>query len=269
MLDLDQDVNQNGQTQPLQDTSSEGISEDSTQVVQGDVNNTDPVDDKGVSYKNRFMEERRKREAAEIRLQERERFLEIQQRYQPPPQPQTPPSPPQPQITDEQLWEMVQNSPEHATLARQELQRRERDRIKTEVLSEVQTNSSKQYWEQKAMQDFPELNNQGGAFWNEVAKEYRYLNPNLPEVVYLAAKNATTRIKGTAQIIPNRGQNLSEHVVGTNASVPNKSREEEFKLSTSAKMIANQFGIDEKGLKDVVARRKAFAKQINSNKGEL
>ena len=69
-MDLElQDVNQFGFSDPSLDSSSRETDNNiSTQEDQGDVINTDQKDSDEIDYKNKFFEEKRKRELAEEKL---------------------------------------------------------------------------------------------------------------------------------------------------------------------------------------------------------
>ncbi len=253
MEGLDQDVNQDGQNaQPFLDTSSEKNEQNiSTQQEQGDVINTDQnkeTDEKGVPWENRKAEYNRKiARAEEENVWLRKQIESLQQHAMKPQQIQQTNQEQKPQVSDDQLWEIIQNSPEHASLAKQELQRRMEDRViskvKQEILPQAQIQNNKQMWEQQALQDFPELNDQTSQFFQIARKEYNLLNPNLPNIVYLAAENAAKKLgKKVRQVGDTRFDRLKNHQTGVSNQIASQQEQvPKFKMNEKEMYMTQTF----------------------------
>jgi hypothetical protein len=265
-MELTQDVNQ-GQTQPLSDletnTSQTQIDSNTSSEHLEDVKD---VDEKGVPYKNRIMEAQRKeaqaKEAVEFYKKAYEQQTQLIQRIQ---QPQQPQQPQDQELSDEQLI-AIEQSPESTpeTLAQVKKYREDRlirkvlSAVEKEVVPKVKATTEAGRWEEKALQEYPDLANPESAFRQAVAQEYADLKAGGytgPKLVYkaaqLAAKGFPTIQRG-ATIPQKREELLAQHNVATNIS--NQKNETAAPLSAIGQQITNKFGNDSKKISNRIQK---------------
>lgn len=171
----------------------------------------------------------------------------------------------QPQISDDQLWELVEGSPEYAPAARAEIQRRMEARIENrltnKILPQAQIANQKQYFEQKTIEDFPEIQDRTGKFFEAVRKEYHYVNQTLPDAVYIAAKQAAKKMgigAGNQQLNNSRLDKLGAHMGQPTATSSQQESDKPAQMSNKQEYESRMFvGSDDK--EHLERTRKVFA----------
>lgn len=273
MENLLQDVNQNGQNQPPLDTPS---SEDlDTNIAPEGSDGQQGVKQDDRDYKNRYVEADRKRIKAEEEAQYFKNFAEqqqnVMQNFQQR-QPQQTVQQQEPEISEEQLIEFEQISPENAAKVRQyreeRLVKKVLGAVKSQILPEAQRLSETDRWDQKAVEDFPELNRQGSEFKSEFTKMWNKLKPTGATAVYDVAEMIAQRFPSMQKnkntpLTQSREDALAQHSVASNVSAQTQNVGSLPELGREGGMITNMFGNDPKKIQE---RIKGFQQTAKGGK---
>lgn len=225
--EISQDVNNEGIDQPAEDTSSQSNGDNKKDAP--DLDNKikelerklGKMDDNNNFYKDEIARQR-----------------EIINHFKSQQHPQAQEA--QPEVTDDELWNILSTGEQdHVKIARKELERRMGERITQNILPKVETKASRQMWEQKALSEFPELADRTGSFFKQVQQEYKLLNPQLPNIVYLAAKNAYSKNSTNKKIIKN--ENIPQNPGYSRQGHNDKNKDDDFVFSEKSKYMTKFF----------------------------